>query len=185
MIFGPKIGKKFENQVQKLSNFKEKKGLFGKENKLGLSLRTKKGLFWAKILINIELKGQKLTNSQKKKEKKDILGQKNKLGLSLRRKKRIFGPKIGKKFENKVQKLSNSKEKKGLFWPKKQAQILPLSRKMIDSTKNKLGLSLRTKKGLFWAKILINLECKGQKLTKSQKKKKRTFRAKITCRGST
>ena len=27
-IFGPKIGKKFENKVQKLSNFKEKKGHF-------------------------------------------------------------------------------------------------------------------------------------------------------------
>ena len=66
-IFGPKIGKKIENKVQKLSNFKEKKDFFGQKNKLGLSLRTKKGLFWAKILIKIEFKGQKFTNSQKKK----------------------------------------------------------------------------------------------------------------------
>ena len=59
-IFGQKIGKKFENKVQKLSNFKEKKDFFGQKNKLGLSLRTKKGLFWAKILIKIEFKGKKL-----------------------------------------------------------------------------------------------------------------------------
>ena len=44
-IFGPKIGKKFENKVQKLSNFKEKKDFFGQKNKLGLSLRTKKVFF--------------------------------------------------------------------------------------------------------------------------------------------
>ena len=30
-IFGPKIGKKFENKVQKLSNFKEKKDFFGQK----------------------------------------------------------------------------------------------------------------------------------------------------------
>ena len=48
-IFGPKIGKKFENQVQKLSNFKGKKDFFGQKNKLGLSLRTKKGIFGQKI----------------------------------------------------------------------------------------------------------------------------------------
>ena len=33
-IFGPKIGKKFENKVQKLSNSKEKKDFFGQRNKL-------------------------------------------------------------------------------------------------------------------------------------------------------
>ena len=44
-IFWPKIVKKFENKVQELSNFKEKKDFFGQKNKLGLSLRTKKGLF--------------------------------------------------------------------------------------------------------------------------------------------
>ena len=38
-----------------------------KKNKLGLSLRTKKGLFWAKILIKIEFKGQKLIKKKKKK----------------------------------------------------------------------------------------------------------------------
>merc|ERR1711942_637935 len=69
-IFGQKIGKKFQNKVQKLSNFKEKKDFFGQKNKLGLSLRTIKGFFWAKILIEIELKGHKLTNFQKKKKKK-------------------------------------------------------------------------------------------------------------------
>merc|ERR1711942_307523 len=87
-IFGPKIGKKFEikvqklsnfkekeNKVQKLSNFKEKKDFLGQKNKLGLSLRTKNGLFWAKILIKIESKGQKLIQKKKKKKK---LGRKKK-----------------------------------------------------------------------------------------------------------
>ena len=40
-IFGPKIGKKFENKVQKLTDFKEKKNISGQKNKLGLSLRRK------------------------------------------------------------------------------------------------------------------------------------------------
>ena len=65
-----------------------------KKNKLGLSLRTKKGLFWAEILINIEFKGQKLTNSKKK---KDISGQKQQAGAELKKKKRIFGPKSWEK----------------------------------------------------------------------------------------
>merc|ERR1711954_461533 len=94
-IFGPKIGKKIENKVQKLSNFKDKKDFFGQKNKLRPSLRTKKGLFLAKILTKIELKGQKLTNSQKKK----------------------------KKFENKVQKLSNFKEKKDFFGQKNKLRL--------------------------------------------------------------
>ena len=64
-----------------------------------------------KILIEIELKGHKLTNFQKKK-KNDISGQKKQAGAELKKKKRIFGPKIGKKFENQVKKLSNFKEKK-------------------------------------------------------------------------
>ena len=33
--FGPKIGKKFENQVQKLSNFKEKKDFLAKKTSWG------------------------------------------------------------------------------------------------------------------------------------------------------
>jgi hypothetical protein len=48
-----------------------------------MSLRTKKGLFWAKILINLEFQGQKLI-----KKKNDISGQKNKLRLNLRTKKK-------------------------------------------------------------------------------------------------
>merc|ERR1711954_467966 len=84
--FWAKNWEKIENKVQKLSNFKDKKDFFGQKNKLRPSLRTKKGLFLAKILTKIELKGQKLTNSQKKK-KKDFSGQKkNKLGLSLGKK---------------------------------------------------------------------------------------------------
>ena len=64
-----------------------------------------------KILINIEFKGQTLTNSQKKK-KKGHFGPKKQAGTELKKKKRIFGPKIGEKFENKVQKLSNFEEKR-------------------------------------------------------------------------
>jgi hypothetical protein len=39
---------------------KKKNDISGQKNKLGLNLRTKKGFFWAKILIKIEFKGQKL-----------------------------------------------------------------------------------------------------------------------------
>ena len=59
----------------------------------GAELKNKKGLFWAKILINLDFKGKKLTNSQKK---KDITGQKNKPGLRFR-KKGLFWAKIVKK----------------------------------------------------------------------------------------
>ena len=59
-FFGPKIEKKFENKVQKLTNFKEK-------NKLGLSFSRKKGFFGPKIgEKKNENQGQKLTNFQKK-----------------------------------------------------------------------------------------------------------------------
>ena len=44
---------------------------------------------------------------------------------------------------------------------------------------NKLGLSLRRKKKRFFGpKIVKKIESKGQKLTNSQKKRKRTFQAK-------
>jgi hypothetical protein len=41
-----------------------KRTFLAQKNKLGLSLRTKKGLFWAKILIKIEFKGEKLINKK-------------------------------------------------------------------------------------------------------------------------
>ena len=69
---------------------KKKKDFSGERNKLGLSLRTKKGLFWAKILINIEFKGQKLTNFQKKKKKKGHFRPKKQAGTELKNKKRSF-----------------------------------------------------------------------------------------------
>ena len=98
---------------------KEKNHISGQKNKLGLNLRTKKRSFWAKILIKIEFKGQKFTNSQKKK-KNDISGQKNKLGLNFRTKKGLFRPKILIKIEFEGQKLIQ-KKKKLQFGPKKQA----------------------------------------------------------------
>ena len=58
-----------------------------------MSLRTKKGLFWAKILINIEFKGQKLTNSKKK---KGHFGPKKQAGAELKKKKGFLGRKLGK-----------------------------------------------------------------------------------------
>ena len=58
-----------------------------------MSLRTKKGLFWAKILINLEFKGQKLANCQKK---RGHFRQKKKAGAELKNKKRTF---LGKNCE--------------------------------------------------------------------------------------
>ena len=83
-----------------MNNFKEKKDFSGQKNKLGLSLRTKKGFFGQKVGGKIEYKDQKFTNFPNK--KKEISGQKNKLGLSLRRKKRIFWVKIGEKIGEKL-----------------------------------------------------------------------------------
>ena len=47
-FFGSKIGKKFENNVQKLTNFKEKKGLFRPKKQAEAELKKKKGFFRAK-----------------------------------------------------------------------------------------------------------------------------------------
>ena len=69
----------------------------GQKNKLGLSLRTKKGLFWAKIVNKIKFSGKKLTNFQKKK-KRDVFGQNKQAWAELKKKKKRFlGPKIVKK----------------------------------------------------------------------------------------
>ena len=46
---GQKLGDKFENKVQKLTNFTGKKDFSGQKNKLGLSLSRKKGFFGFKI----------------------------------------------------------------------------------------------------------------------------------------
>jgi len=81
-FLGPKLGKKFENKVQKLSNLK-KKGLFGPK-------KTSWGWAWANSWGTKLIIKAKNWPIQKKKEKKDFSGQKNKLGLSLRREKRIF-----------------------------------------------------------------------------------------------
>ena len=61
-IFGPKIGKKFENKVQKLSNFKEKKDFFGQQKQAAAELKNKKKIFWDRSRGKIEQEGQKLTN---------------------------------------------------------------------------------------------------------------------------
>merc|ERR1711954_233677 len=106
-IFGPKIGKKIENKVQKLSNFKDKKDFFGQKNKLRLRLRTKKGLFLAKILTKIELKGKKFENKVQKlsnfKGKKDFFWPKKPAGAELKNKKGHFWAKILIKIEFKGQ----------------------------------------------------------------------------------
>jgi len=48
-IFGAKNWKKrIGNKVQKLTNFKEKKGLFGPKKQAEAELKKKKGFFWAK-----------------------------------------------------------------------------------------------------------------------------------------
>merc|ERR1711954_442848 len=84
-IFWVKIGEKIENNVQKSTNFKEKKGLFRPKKQAGAELGQKVG-------EKIEYKGQKLTNFKKK----DFSGQKNKLGLSFRKKRNFLDPKLGK-----------------------------------------------------------------------------------------
>ena len=79
-FFGSKIGGKIGNNVQKLTDFKEKKDFSGQKKQAGAEL--------GKIVgEKIEYKGQKLNNFQKK---KGIFRPKKQAGLSLRRKKRIF-----------------------------------------------------------------------------------------------
>ena len=39
-----------------MNNFEKKRDFLGQKNKLGLSFRTKKGLFWEKIVKKIEFK---------------------------------------------------------------------------------------------------------------------------------
>ena len=65
-----------------------------------MSLRTKKGLFWAKILINLEFKGKKLANSQKK--KKRTFRPKKQAGAELKNKKRFFGTEVGEKLSKRA-----------------------------------------------------------------------------------
>ena len=60
------------------------------KNKLGLSVRTKKGFFGQKVGGRTQYKDQKLTNFTKTK-KMDISGQKKQAGAELKKKKkRIF-----------------------------------------------------------------------------------------------
>merc|ERR1711942_445275 len=83
---------------------KKKRSISGQKNKLGLSLRTKKGLFWAKIVNKIKFSGKKVTNFQKKK-KRTFLAKTNKLELSLRRRRRkkdFLGQKLSKKLSFKA-----------------------------------------------------------------------------------
>ena len=88
--------KKIENKVQKLTNFTEKKDVWGQTNKLGLSLRRKKKDFLGqKLLKKFSIKAKNLSIFKIK--KKHFGGKK--LGLSLRRKRKIFWVKNwGKKF---------------------------------------------------------------------------------------
>jgi len=57
-IFGPKIGKKIENKVQKLSNFKEKKDFFGQQKQAAAELKNKKRFFGTEV-------GEKLSKRAK------------------------------------------------------------------------------------------------------------------------
>ena len=97
-----------------MTNFKEKKDFSGQKNKLGLSLRTKKGFFGQKVGGKIEYKDQKFTNFPNKKKKK--FRPKKQAGAELKKKKKNFlGQNWGKnwgKIGNNVQKLTNFKEKK-------------------------------------------------------------------------
>ena len=61
------MGGKIEYKDQKLTNFPKKKEISGQKNKLGLSLRRKKRIFWVKIGEKIENNVQKSTNFKEKK----------------------------------------------------------------------------------------------------------------------
>ena len=77
---------------------------------MGLSLKTIKGLFWAKIVKKIEFSGKKLTNFQKKKNLH--FRPKKQAGAELKNKKRSFWAKILINIEFKGQKLTYSQKKK-------------------------------------------------------------------------
>ena len=62
----------------------KKKDFLGQKNKLGLSFRRKKSIFWVKNWEKFENKVQKLTDF---KEEKDISGQKKQAGAELKKKK--------------------------------------------------------------------------------------------------
>ena len=86
-FFGPKLGKNFQNKIQKLTNFKETKGLFGPKKQAGAELGQKVG-------EKIEYKGQKLTNFKKK---RTFQAKKKQAGAELKKKKQNFlGPQLGK-----------------------------------------------------------------------------------------
>merc|ERR1711954_565117 len=121
-FFGPKIGEKLKCKGKKLSNFRKKKKkkkrrLFGpKRNKLGLSLKRKKGVFRNKKLGKIWVRWTKKEQFKKKKkiqltdckENRTFRAKKNKVGLSLRTKKKVFfWAKIFKNLGFKGQKLAN------------------------------------------------------------------------------
>ena len=74
-IFGTKIGEKFENKVQKLSNFKGKKDFFGQKKQAGAELKKEKRIFGPNIWKKFKNQVQKLSNF---KGKKDFFGPKKK-----------------------------------------------------------------------------------------------------------
>ena len=143
-IFGSKIGKIFENNVQKLSNFKE----------TSLSFSIKKEFFGPKIMKTFENKVQKLTNL---KEEKGLFGPtKTSFGWAYEEKKDFLGKKLGKKLSIKAKNWPSLKKKR---------------KKVLFGPKNKLGLSLSRTKGFFGPKIGKQFENKVTKLTNFKEKK--------------
>ena len=71
---------------------KKIKDFSGQKKQAGLSLRTKKRIFWLKVGPKIEYKGQKLTNLKKKR----TFRAKKQAGAELKKKKDFLGPKLGK-----------------------------------------------------------------------------------------
>ena len=122
-----KIGQFLAFLLNFFPNFCPKNTFFVLKPQPQLFFSARKVLYWAKILINIEFKGQKLTNSQKKR-KRTFQAKKTQLGQSLRRKKRIFAPKIDQ--------FSKKKKKKGHFRTKKKAGAELKNQKIIFLAKN-------------------------------------------------
>ena len=92
LSLGPKLGKKFENKVQKLSNLK-KKDFSGQKKQAGAELGQTVGE------PNWE-KRPKIDQFKKKKRKKTFQAKKTSWGWASEEKKGFFGSKIGKKFQN-------------------------------------------------------------------------------------
>ena len=116
-FFWAKIVKKMEFKGQKLTYIK-KRDISGQKKKLGLSLRTKKGLFLAKIVKKNWVLRPKINQFSKK--KKGTFPAKKQAGAELKNNKRVFlGKNSDRNWVKRPQIDQFSKKKKMTFRAKK------------------------------------------------------------------